>query len=191
MELPLFDDFKNFLKIALKDYRRVAAFYPTPKRVVQKILSKISLENKYFIEYGAGSGAFTREILKRLPADGKLLAIETNQDFIEQLKRINDPRLILFSCDVREMPQNLNQFGLPSADIIISSIPFSQIAKKEREVIVKNSWQLLSENGIFIAAYQNIPLILPVLKQYFKKVSWYLDPYAIAVPYFVIFAEKK
>lgn len=186
--MPLLDNFKSFFKIALKDYYRVGAFYPTPKIVVQKILSRISPEAKYFIEYGAGNGAFTREILKRLPKDGKLVAIESNQDFIEQLKKINDPRLILFPGDVRQMPQNLNQLGLARVEVIISGIPFSLITKKEREKIIKTSWRFLSENGVFIT-YQYFPIIMPVLKRYFKEINWYFDPRAI-LPYFVIFAKK-
>ncbi|MBT9164822.1 MAG: Ribosomal RNA small subunit methyltransferase A [candidate division WS2 bacterium] len=86
----------SFLKIILKDYWRVAAFYPTPKKVVKKILSKVPKGTKYFLEYGPGNGAFTQEILKRLPKDGKLFAFETNQDFIEELKKIKDSRIVIF-----------------------------------------------------------------------------------------------
>ena len=179
----------NFFKISLKDHWRVASFYPTPYKVVQKVLSRLSSESKYFLEYGAGSGAFTREILKRLPADGKLLAFETNRDFVEQLRKINDPRLVLFLDDVRVMPQNLNELGLPRVDVIISGIPFSRITKGERSEIIKNSWQLLGEKGVFVA-YQVIPVIVSTLKKYSKQINWYFEPRNVILPYFVIFAEK-
>lgn len=179
----------NFLKVILKDYWRVAAFYPTPRNVVRKVLSKISPEVKYFIEYGAGNGAFTREILKRLPEDGKLVAIEVNQDFVEQLKKIDDPRLVLFPGDVRHLPSNLRGLGLPVVDVIISGIPFSRMSKKEREGIIKTSWQFLAENGVFVT-YQNIPIVISTLKQYFKEINWYFDPRNLLFPYFIIFAKK-
>ena len=187
MSLP--DDFKSFFKVVLKDYWRVAAFYPTPRSVVQKVLSKINPEAKYFIEYGAGNGAFTREILKKLPKDGKLVAIEVNQDFVEQLKKINDPRLILFPGGVGQISQNLSQLDLPRVDVIVSGIPFSRITKKEREEIIKNSWQFLAENGVFVT-YQNVPIVMSVLKRHFKEINWYFDPRNFILPYFVIFAKK-
>ena len=189
MKISLSDDFKSFFKVVLKDYWRVAAFYPTPISVVQKVLSRINPEAKYFIEYGAGNGAFTREILKKLPKDGKLVAIEVNQDFIKQLKKINDPRLILFPGGVERISQNLSQFGLPKIDVIVSGIPFSRINKKEREEIIKNSWQFLAKNGVFVT-YQNVPVVTPVLKRHFKKINWYFDPRNLLFPYFVIFAKK-
>ncbi len=179
----------NFLKVSLKDYWRVASLYPTPIKVVQKVLSKLSPEAKYFIEYGAGDGAFTREILKRLPADGRILAFETNIDFIEQLKKINDSRLILFPDDVRQMPSNLSGLGLPRVDVIISGIPFSRMSKREREETIKNSWQLLTPNGVFVT-YQNVPVIKFMLMKYFKEISWYFEPRNLILPYFIIFAKK-
>ncbi len=182
-------DMLNFFKISLKDYRRVAAFYPTPRNVVRKVLSKISPGVKYFIEYGAGNGAFTREILKRLPEDGKLVAIETNEDFVEQLKKLNDPRLVLFPGDVRQMPAHLGELGLPRVDVIISGIPFSRMSKKDREEIIHKSWRFLAENGVFVT-YQNIPIIMPILKSRFRETHWYVDPSNLFLPYFVIFAKK-
>lgn len=179
----------DFLKISLKDYWRVASLYPTPKKVTQKVLSKLSPEAKYFIEYGAGSGAFTREILKKLPADGKLLAFETNKDFIEQLRKINDSRLVLFPDDVRKISSNLSELGLPRVDVIISGIPFSRMSKKEREEIIKTSSQLLTPNGVFVT-YQNVPFIISILKQRFQKINWYFEPRSPIFPYFIIFAKN-
>lgn len=179
----------SFLKTSLKNYWQVAALYPTPRKVVQKVLSKISPKAKYFIEYGPGNGVFTREILKRLPADGKLLAVEINHNFVEQLKKINDSRLILVADDVRNLSLNLSRLSLPKVDVIISGIPFSLMVKKDREKIIKISWQFLADNGVFVT-YQNVPVITSTLKQYFKEIHWYFDPRNLILPYFVIFAKK-
>lgn len=182
------NNFSNFLKTAVKDYWRVAALYPTPKLIVRKALKKINPEAKYFIEYGAGNGAFTREILKIMPADGKLLAIEINQEFVEQLKNIKDERLTLFCGNASDIPKNLIEINFPQIDIIISGIPFSRINAQDRDKIIKNSWELLVNGGTFIT-YQSVPIIVRVLKRYFKKINWYLEPRNF-LPLFIIFAKK-
>ncbi len=72
----------KFLKIALTDYRMVAELMPTSKYAIRRILNQIKPEQKTIIEYGAGDGVITKEILKILPADGKIIAIELNPDLL-------------------------------------------------------------------------------------------------------------
>ena len=179
----------SFLIVSLQDYWRVAAFYPTPLGTVRKVLSKVDPWAKLYIEYGPGNGAFTKEILRKLPASGRLLVIETNKQFVEKLKSIKDTRLIIVQDDVKNISQILTDQNFGQADIIISGIPFSHMPKTNREEIIKKSIDALAKNGVFIT-YQHVPVILSVLKRYFFQISWYLDPRNIIPPYFVILAKK-
>ncbi len=83
----------KFLKIALRDYWLVAALMPSSKYVVRKILSQFKPEYRMVVEYGAGDGVITKEILKVLPANGKLIAIKSNPDLLTDLEKIREPRL--------------------------------------------------------------------------------------------------
>ena len=82
----------NFLKIAFRDYKRVGAVTITSKYTIRRVLRALKPEYKYIVEYGAGNGAITREILNTLPPDGKLVAVELNDDLIkeeqEKVKRL-------------------------------------------------------------------------------------------------------
>ena len=81
-----------------------------------------------FVEYGPGVGTFTRPILDRLGPDAKLIAIDTNADFIEYLKRdIDDPRLIAVAGSAADVEQIIAEHGFDHADYVLSGLPFSTL----------------------------------------------------------------
>lgn len=180
----------NFIKIAIQDYRTVAAISPTSRYAAGRIVQKIKEGHKFIVEYGAGDGAITKEILRKIPADGRLIAVELNKNFITELEKINDKRLIIINSDVTDVSRNLAKLGLPRIDAVISGIPFSYINSEMRKEIIKNTYNALTDSGVFIV-YQHSPLVLSYLEVFFKKyVSLYFEPRNF-LPYFIMAAEKQ
>lgn len=178
----------NFIKTAIKDFK-VGALTPSSKYVVKKIIKEIKPEYKFIVEYGPGDGIITKEILKILPQNGILIAVELNQSFIGELEKIKDKRLKIICGDAVKISENLDKLGLPRIDAVVSGIPCSILKPKERKELMKNTYNILSESGIFII-YQNIPLIFSELNKVFKKsISWHFEPRNF-VPYFIMVAEK-
>ncbi len=97
----------KFLKIALTDYWGVAMIMPSSQYAIRRILKQFKPEHRTVIELGAGDGVITKEILKALPSNGKVLAIEINHDFFTELKKIRDPRLEVWQGDVLELSKSL------------------------------------------------------------------------------------
>ncbi|MBI2514981.1 hypothetical protein HYV91_02225 [Candidatus Wolfebacteria bacterium] len=179
----------KFLKAALQDYK-VGALTPSSKFVVRRILKELNPEYKFIVEYGAGDGVITKEILKILPRDGRLVAIELNGDFIGDLRNIEDERLIVIHDDVNNVCKKISQFGLPKIDVVISGIPFSLIKPKIRREIIKNTYNMVSSSGRLII-YQTSPLMLPHLKRFCgTNVRWFFEPRNL-VPYFIMVGEKN
>ncbi len=175
--------FFKFLKIALSDYRMVGEFLPSSKYVVRRILNQFKPGYRTIIEYGAGEGVITREILKILPANGKIIAIELHPDLLAELQKIRDPRLEIWSGDVLRLSK-----ALPKSDIVISGIPFSQISHEKQVTIIRQTAEALNKGGIFIA-YQNSPILLKTLKKFFSETKWLFEPRNI-FPYFIMIAKK-
>ncbi len=173
----------KFLKIALRDYWLVAALMPSSKYVVRKILSQFKPEYRMVVEYGAGDGVITKEILKVLPANGKLIAIKINPDLLTELEKIRDPRLKIWQGDVLELSALL-----PKSDIIISGIPFSLIDHEKKEKIMRQTVNALNEGGLFIA-YQNSPILPKTLKKFFSETKWLFEPRNF-LPYFILISKK-
>ena len=177
----------DFIKTALKDYR-VGAFTTSSRYAVRKMSACLPEGAKFVVEYGAGDGVVTKEFLKNLPDDGRLIAVEFNRDFWPALKSINDKRLELLEDDVLELSGRLKGLGLPKVDAVVSGIPFSFFSSSQRRRIVEETAKGLSERGVFIV-YQYSLLVLPILKKYFKDVKISFEPRNLP-PYFIMTARK-
>ncbi|MBI2591799.1 MAG: methyltransferase [Candidatus Brennerbacteria bacterium] len=177
----------KFLKATLKDFR-VGALTVSSRYTIRRVLKEIKSHHKFIIEYGAGDGAATKEILRFLPRDGKLIVIELNDDFVRELQKIKDERLKIIRGDAVELSKNLKLLGLPRVDMVISSIPFTLLKPTSRAAIIKNTGATLAANGIFLI-YQYSPLVMPILKKYFKNVRLDLELRNFP-PYFFMIAKN-
>jgi len=176
----------SFIKTLQKDYR-VAAFFPSTRFAAQRIAGEVCSECKLIIEYGPGDGVVTKELLKAMPLDCRLVAIESNADFVGELEKITDPRLKVVFGDVVQISKNLSSFG--EVDMIVSGIPFSFFNPQMREEIIRDSYDALRPGGR-ILLYQVSLLMLPCLKkQCGKSTRWFLEPRNVP-PYFIMIGEK-
>src|SRR3989338_5155996 len=111
----------EFIKIATKD-RKVGAFTISTRFVVQKVSGEIKPEHKFIVEYGAGNGIITIELLKKIPKDGKIAAIELNKEFMPYLYEINDKRLTAINSDAFKISRDFSSLGLAKIDAVISGM---------------------------------------------------------------------
>lgn len=160
----------NFVKTFLSDIK-VAALAPTSPRIVDHILSHVPKDAKTVAEYGPGDGVITKPLLQRLPSDAKIIAIETNRDFVRELMHIHDSRLYIKQGDALLAAEYLQEVGIRELDTAISGIPFSFFTSTQRKHIVTQTHTTLSPNGVFII-YQFSPLMFFYLKRLFAHVKW-------------------
>lgn len=153
----------------LKD-KNVASIVPTSKKTVEKICKTINFKHDLLIvEYGPGNGPFTKYLLKKMTKNSKLIAIETNPDFVTYLSNIKDERLYVTQNSAQHVREILRAVDHDSADYIISGIPFSFLKAKTRDEILKDTCLSLKRNGKFIV-YQVRPGIKLALSQFFPKI---------------------
>jgi phospholipid N-methyltransferase len=177
----------EFIKNAILG-ERVGAISRSSRHVVRRVMSEVgSVSN--VVEYGAGDGVVTLEMLKVLDPKGKMLAVELEDSFVEMLKKINDPRLIVVKGKMQDVVVNLNKYGFDKVDLVLSSIPFSLIERGERDMVVKNTFDSLKNDGKFIVFHQYSTLMSGYLKKYFFdiKVSFELRN---IFPCFIMVAKK-
>ena len=71
----------------IKD-KNIASVTPTSQFGVKRILKKINFEKDLtIVEYGPGTGVITKALLKKMPKNAKLIAIDTNAAFIKILQK--------------------------------------------------------------------------------------------------------
>jgi phosphatidylethanolamine/phosphatidyl-N-methylethanolamine N-methyltransferase len=102
------------------------------------------------VEIGVGTGAVTRQLLRRMRPDASLYAIDLNPRFIEYLgSTIDDIRLTPICGSAEDLGRLLVRHGVPQADAIVSSLGLSLMTKPQRERIVREMKSRLRPGGVF------------------------------------------
>ena len=159
----------DFIKTFMRDIK-VAAFAPTSRRAIDRMLPYVPKNAQMVVEYGPGDGVITKPLLQRLPAYAQIMVIEQNKDFIRELERIKDSRLCVKQGDALFVAEYLQEAGIKELDVAISGIPFSFLKPTQREHIVAQTHEALSPNGVFIV-YQFSPFMFFYLKKLFAHVK--------------------
>lgn len=165
----------RFLTAAMKD-RKVGALAPSSGASVRWICRTIDVQRPVtVVEYGPGTGVFTRHLLTRLDPGSTLLAIELNRVFAGRLRRAAKrrkrrvPRCVVINGDARNVRELLGRIGLERADYVVSGIPFSLLCDQYRREIVQRTYDVLAPSGRFIL-YQYSYLMRDYVKECFGDV---------------------
>jgi len=168
----------------------VAAIHPSSKYLVARVMRAVEQGRpKVVVEFGAAEGVMTKRLLKALPHDGQLIAIERNDNFYKSLVEMRDARLRTSHGDVRNMKKILADMGVGKADCFVSGIPFSFFTAEERSVIVREVYSHLVPGGRFVA-YLCTTHLIPLFRKQFQHVKVELEIRNIP-PHFVFTGIKK
>lgn len=146
----------SFLTAAMRD-KNVGALIPTTFASVRQICRRVDATRPVVVvEYGPGTGVFTRHLLKRLHPGSTIIAIELNYKFARQLRRFAQrrrsraPRLIVSNNDARQVQKILSGQGFTHADYILSGIPFSFLPDPLKRDIIDRTHAALAPDGTFV-----------------------------------------
>ena len=162
-----------FLKEYIKDIRNVGAIAPSSRFLARKMVASVDFDTaKMIIEYGPGTGVFTKEIAGRIKPNTRLIVIETNPIFYQKLcekyKSKNNIEIINASAaDIHSLQKSRS---LPAPDYIISGLPFTALPTHVSKKILRDTSKLLGSKGEFIT-FQYTLLKKPLLKSYFNSIS--------------------
>ena len=130
----------------------IASIWPTSSFGIERICKQMDFSvDCTVVEYGPATGVITAAILKRLTPGSKVIALDTNERFLEVLsKKISDPRLIINHTSAENVLSCLKQANAESAKYIISGIPFTMLPTTVAENIVRDTHAALEVNGKFL-----------------------------------------
>ena len=159
----------------IKD-RNVASVTPTSSVGVKKVCSKIDFSrNRLIVEYGPGTGVFSKYMLQKMGEDSRLILIERNGNFNSILrKNIKDPRAIVVHDSAENVLQTLRACKESEADYIISGIPFSFLDSNLKHRILYNTHRALRKGGKFLVyqtCFQTNNHLKVHLQKYFPIVN--------------------
>ena len=160
--------FQGFLKHPVM----VGSIIPSSDRLIRKMLAPVDCANcKLFVEYGPGVGTFCRPILEHMAPDAKLIAIDTNADFIRYLRHtIPDQRFAAVNGSAADVEQIVRDHSFDAADYVLSGLPFSTLPTGVGPAIAQATHDVLRPGGAFLV-YQFSPKVKDFLDPHFARID--------------------
>jgi len=136
-----------FLKRFLKRPRQIASIIPSSRTLIRKVVDKMDLSvPRVIAEYGPGEGCHTREIVRRMHPESRLLLFELDPEFASHLTDHfrPDPRVIVLNADAGSLSEQLLCNGLKQCDYIVSGIPFSLLDPEKKRALLRATFDALT-----------------------------------------------
>ena len=164
-----------YMKTFLRD-KNVASITPTSSAGVRRVCSKIDFNREnVIVEYGPGTGVFTKYLLQKMGGNSRLILIELNKSFNSILsKSFRDPRVTLVNDSAENVLNTLRSYQESNADYILSGIPFSFLDPDLKHRILYNTHRALRKGGKFLVyqtCFQTNNHLKVHLQKYFPKVD--------------------
>jgi phospholipid N-methyltransferase len=157
----------SFFGAFLKRPAEVGAIAPSSRSLARRMVAGMDLAGaRYVVEYGPGTGAFTREILERIGPDTAFFAVEKNPDFVAVLHR-RFPGLDVVEASAEALPELLAERGFDRADYIVSGLPYTVLPWALVERIIAVSYECLRPGGLFnTVQYYNSYVLMPAARKF-------------------------
>ena len=160
----------TFIKRFADAPRRIGSVTPSSKFLTKAMLEQVDWDNaNYIAELGAGTGVFTREIVKRAKPDAKILVFEIDPALQKIIREEHSEHtgLILHS-DAQELYTYMKNDGIDALDYVISSLPFTVLPPKMTVRILDAVVRGLKPEG-HLVAYQYSSIMKHVLQKHTMK----------------------
>jgi len=165
---------------SLKNLKTVGTIKFSGPKLVRKVLEPIDFSSaKNIVEFGTGDGCMTRELLKRMNKDARLISFEINEKFLELNKDIKDPRFNLINDSATKLQDYCNEHKMDKLDVVVSSIPISLLSKSDTNKIMRAMVERLGPNGMYIQLQYSL-VSKKIYEANFSEVKYRFVP--ISVP---------
>lgn len=163
----------GFIKEFIRSPRKIGAIAPSSRYLSKKMVNEIDFNSsKCIVEYGAGTGVFTKNIVLQKPENTLFLVFEENKDFADNLKENfklkNSVVIINDGCE--NLDKYLNYYKINKVDYIISGLPFTSLPENLSKKILNNTRMKLKDDGFFIT-FQYSLIKGKIFEQYFNKIT--------------------
>lgn len=142
-----------FFKRLLANPIRVGYLVPSSGFLTRKTAKRIDFSKpRTVIELGPGEGCHTREIVRRMDPESRLILIELDDHFAAHLEKqfAHDERVTVVHTDALHLVETLEKLGVSNPDYIVSGIPFTIMDRNLRERLLANIARSMGPETVFI-----------------------------------------
>ncbi|MDE6785283.1 MAG: SAM-dependent methyltransferase [Ruminococcus sp.] len=143
----------SFLIEYIKHPRTIGAVAPSGNNLAEKMIEPIDFKSaEVIVEYGPGTGSFTKELMIHRKPETILILIEQNKNFCRELKKTfcNQTNIHIINGSAENVNLYLKKYGFEHADYIVSGLPFTSLPQETSENILKATKKAIGSKGRFI-----------------------------------------
>jgi phospholipid N-methyltransferase len=125
------------------------AVAPSSAALARRMVERIDFQAaNVVVEYGPGTGVFTREVISRLRPDATFLAFEMNRELIGVVRR-KFPDALVYQDSAARIGHYLELNGRSHIDAVISGLPWAAFPGHLQDEILDPTIRLLRSGGRF------------------------------------------
>ena len=151
----------GFLRQFARSPRSVGAVLPSSAALADAMLAPVDFRRvRTIVEFGPGTGAFTRAIAGRLQPHARYLGIELNPEFCRGLA-VAFPQLAFVLGSVGDLTKILAEQGIAEIDAIICGLPWASLPLALQDQVFGEIDRALAPGGLFVTFAYLHGLVLP------------------------------
>jgi phosphatidylethanolamine/phosphatidyl-N-methylethanolamine N-methyltransferase len=163
----------TFIGQSLRHFITVGSVAPSSTFLAKRMMKNVNCP--VILELGPGTGVFTKEILSKLPKDGILISIESNEIFVNYLNNtIKDKRLKLIKGDALYLKKFLKENGFDKVNCIVSGLPIGNFKKEDKQKLMEEIVECLDDDGVYIQ-FEYFLAGIRAVRKFFPKISISLE----------------
>ncbi len=142
-----------FFKRVIANPIRVGYIVPSSGFLTRKTAKRIDFSKpRVVIELGPGEGCHSRQIVRRMNPESKLILVELDSHFAEHLEKqfAHDRRVTVVHADALHLATTLEELGITNPDYIVSGIPFTIMEAALREDLLSAISLAMGPDTVFI-----------------------------------------
>jgi phosphatidylethanolamine/phosphatidyl-N-methylethanolamine N-methyltransferase len=160
----------TFVREYLRAPRTIGAVAPSSRRLAELIVDLAGVAAaEAVVEFGPGTGAFTRRILEVKRPGARLVAVEFHPAMAAQLRR-RFPQVDVAEDSVVNLGRILAERGLKQVDSIVSGLPWAAFDPVLRDQLLEATLAVLKPGGRFATFAYLEGSILPSGRRFRRKI---------------------
>ena len=144
---------KSFFKEALSTIKTSGTIRQSSKQLINKCLKDFNFnETSIILEFGAGDGCFTDELLNSFNSHSTLFSFEINETFHSYCKKKfnHQSNFHLIKESALDFDKTLKSHNIDKVDYIVSSLPLQLFSDKDIEKLLQKVKKYLNVGGMFV-----------------------------------------
>ena len=151
-------------KDLFKDPLRNASITPSSVFAGHAMMQGIDFSKIHTVmELGPGTGVFTTELVKKCALNTKIVLVELEKSYVENLRRKFGARVTVENANAQLLDTLLLKHGISKLDLLISGLPFFEEAINDRLLA---SIKKQTDTGTIFRFFTYMP---PVVKRIYKN----------------------